>query len=170
MFHRILVGFDGSAHSRRAIQVAIDLAVRYHAHLTLVTVFSDRVGPADAELAQLVPIGEDHKPLRTQLNEAQADARSKGVPDSDAVSIHGDVAEAMLEFLSVHPYDLVVVGSRGLSRRSRFFLGSVSSRLVERAPCPVLVVRVPHRGAVRRSPSGPAAIPDRTNPDVPPRA
>lgn len=150
MFHRVLVGFDGSPHSHRAIRVAIDLAVRYRSHLTLATVFSDRVEPADAELAKLIPVGEEQKPLRTQLGEALEEAKAKGVPEVEAVSIHGEVVEAMLGFLSSHPHDLVVVGSRGLSRGSRLLLGSVSSSLVTRAPCPVLVVRSPGKAAPRR--------------------
>lgn len=151
MFHKILAGFDGSGHSRRAIQVAIDLAVRYHAQLTLATVFSEAVGPGDADLAKLVPVGDEQKPLRTQLREALAEAQAKGVTEVEEVSIHGDVADALLQYLAGHPHDLVVVGSRGLSRGRRIFMGSVSSSLVTQAPCPVLVVRPTSRLTGRRS-------------------
>ena len=151
MFHKILAGFDGSGHSRRAIQMAIDLAVRYHAQLTLATVFSDEVRPGDDDLAKLVPMGDDQKPLRTQLREALAEANAKGVTEQEDVSIHGQVADALLKYLADHPHDLVVVGSRGLSRGRRIFMGSVSSSLVTQAPCPVLVVRPTPRLAARRS-------------------
>ena len=45
--------------------------------------------------------------------------------------------------LEQNPTDLLVVGSRGLSAARRLLLGSVSTALVNHAPCPVLVVRPP---------------------------
>jgi nucleotide-binding universal stress UspA family protein len=61
----------------------------------------------------------------------------------------GSVFEALLAHLEQAPPDLVVVGTRGRSRGSRILLGSVSSRLVTEAPCPVLVVRTIRKPGVK---------------------
>ena len=141
MFKRILVGVDGSTHSHRALRAAIDLAARYGSHLTLATVMPPHLEPEAVAMENLIPRGEEQKTLSTQLEEAQAESRARGVPSVEAVLLRGKVVEAMLDYLAGGPQDLVVVGSRGLSAGGRLLIGSVSSSLVDRAPCPVLVVR-----------------------------
>jgi nucleotide-binding universal stress UspA family protein len=64
-----------------------------------------------------------------------------GVSSVTGVSYEGVVVDEILNHLEVHPTDLFVIGSRGLSTAKRLLLGSVSSAVVNHAPCPVLVVR-----------------------------
>jgi nucleotide-binding universal stress UspA family protein len=54
---------------------------------------------------------------------------------------HGQVAKAIVDAAAAEGADLIVVGSRGLSGLPAFLLGSVSSRVLHLATCPVLVVR-----------------------------
>ena len=54
---------------------------------------------------------------------------------------YGVPAEVICDLATELSADLVVVGSRGLGRLDRLLLGSVSTSVVQRAPCPVLVVR-----------------------------
>jgi nucleotide-binding universal stress UspA family protein len=49
-----------------------------------------------------------------------------------------DEIVAMADHLNV---DLIVIGSRGLSGMTRLLVGSTAQRVVEHAPCPVLVVK-----------------------------
>jgi nucleotide-binding universal stress UspA family protein len=51
----------------------------------------------------------------------------------------GDPARALLELAATA--DLLVVGSRGLGAVRRVLLGSVSEKVLQHAPCPVLIVR-----------------------------
>ena len=51
----------------------------------------------------------------------------------------GDPAEKIVAEATTGGYDVVVVGSRGHGALGRLFLGSVSTEVVARAPCPVLV-------------------------------
>jgi nucleotide-binding universal stress UspA family protein len=53
----------------------------------------------------------------------------------------GKPAEEIMEFAAKHHADLIVMGAKGLDAVSRFFLGSVSTRVVQYANCSVLVVR-----------------------------
>lgn len=145
MFDRILVGFDGSAHSRRAIQVASEIAGRFQSTLTIATVRPPVRNESETRLEALVPISADGRTLATLLDEMRALALARGARVVEPVTLRGEVLDSLLEYLSRNPQDLVVVGSRGLTPGRRLLLGSVSAGLVNSAHCPVLVVRAgPH--------------------------
>jgi len=141
MFERILVGFDGSVHARRAVQLASELAGRFQSTLTIVVVRPTAQGEAVARLESLVPISEDGRTLASMLDEMRGRALAQGARVVEPVTLHGDVLDSLLNYLGRNPQDLIVVGSRGLSPGRRLLLGSVSAGLVNSAQCPVLVVR-----------------------------
>ncbi len=143
MFRRIVVCLDGQSFGERAGEVAIETAARFGSGLTFVTVLPKVVGDAEApeNEDESVPTTSDGRSLQEVLEEAQGRAQEHGVPTTERVFLRGSPAEAILQYLADETPDLVVVGTRGLSRGSRLLLGSVSSRLVTDAPCPVLVVR-----------------------------
>ena len=141
MFERILVGFDGSAHSRRAVEVAGEIAGRFGSTLTIAIVRPTKPTEELARLEALVPIDRDGRTLSSLLDEMRATALARGAKVLEPVMLHGEVLESLLAYLAKNPQDLLVVGSRGLSPGRRLLLGSVSSGLVNSAQCPVLVVR-----------------------------
>lgn len=141
MLDKILVGFDGSSHARKACQIATEIASRFGATLTLAVVRPEQRSEVDAMLEDLVPSSDDGKAFSALLDEARERARGHGVTRVEVVYLRGDPLPSLLDWLARNPQDLVVVGSRGLSRGRRLLLGSVSSGLVAEAPCPVLVVR-----------------------------
>jgi nucleotide-binding universal stress UspA family protein len=116
---RIMVGYDGSEASVRALETAADL-LGYGSSLAVVTVQTETVDGAQAAAAreQLLRrhVGARfHEPAGEPANELVATAKELGA-------------------------DLIVIGRR--SRKPlRALLGSVSARVVLRAPCDVLVVR-----------------------------
>lgn len=144
MLEKILVGFDGSPQSRRAGHIATEIAARFHASLVLLHVRPPPRRGVDPVLEDLVPVSEEGRALSTLIEDARERALARGVARVEVVTLHGETLPAMLDWLHRNPQDLVVVGSRSLSRGRRFFLGSVSSGLVTEAPCPVLVVRGSH--------------------------
>lgn len=60
------------------------------------------------------------------------------------------VVEAIVVAAEATNVDLIVLGSRGLSDLARFFIGSVAEGVARHAPCPVLVARPAHGGAIDR--------------------
>jgi nucleotide-binding universal stress UspA family protein len=116
---RIVVGYDGSEASRRALDAAADL-VGYGSTLSVVTV---RNGEVDREISRNA---REHLQLR------HVEARYHEPA--------GEAAEQLVEAATAVGADLLVVGRRNRSPL-RALLGSVSSRVVRRAPCDVLVVR-----------------------------
>ncbi|MGP8158667.1 MAG: universal stress protein [Thermoplasmata archaeon] len=142
-FVHILVAIDGSPHAQDALAAAIDLASRYAAELTILTI------------APIVPVylPSTSPYLSTPVSESQVtqyqalvevavkQAQEAGLTAVTGVCREGVVVDEVLSFLDTHSTDLVVVGSRGLSATKRLLIGSISSTLVAHAPCPVLVVR-----------------------------
>jgi nucleotide-binding universal stress UspA family protein len=116
---RIVVGYDGSDASRRALDAAADL-VGYGSTLSVITVRNAEVDGAATREAR------DHLQLR-HVSAAYHEPA-------------GEPAEQIVEAAQTLGADLVVVGRRNRSPL-RALLGSVSSRVVRRAPCDVLVVR-----------------------------
>ena len=75
---------------------------------------------------------------RKDLAEAKTLLAERGV-DAETIEAQGDPGDVILN--TAKDADLVVVGSRGLNPFQRLLLGSVSSKVVHRAECDVLVVR-----------------------------
>jgi nucleotide-binding universal stress UspA family protein len=147
VFARIVACVDSSPDGQQACRAATEVAVRFAGRLTLLTVLPWSGKDAQPDLERLIPMDPTGRPIHRMLEDAQADALKKGVPSAEVVYLRGKVVESVLEYLGRSPPDLLVAGTRGLSRGTRLILGSVSSRLVAEAPCSVLVVRAPRRGA-----------------------
>jgi nucleotide-binding universal stress UspA family protein len=131
----IVVGYDGSEPAKRALQRAADLAKE-----------GDRivvVSSAEAQ-ARSGPTGgarrdpSEFQQRRDVLEGAKQLVSERGL-DAEFVEAQGDPGTAIVEAAS--DTDLIIVGSRGLNPIQRMLLGSVSSKVVHRAPCDVLVVR-----------------------------
>ena len=58
-----------------------------------------------------------------------------------SVIIHGAPGPAIVSHANEHPYDLVIIGSRGLNPVQEFVLGSVSHKVAKRVKAPVLVIK-----------------------------
>jgi len=143
MFREISVAIDGSDHAADALTTAIDLARRYDAHLTVVSIAPVTPALVMANEPMLPPLlPESNLPrFRALVDAGVAKAGSAGLKAVDGMCVEGAPVDELLRILREHPVDLLVLGSRGLSTAQRLLLGSVSTALVNRAPCPVLVVR-----------------------------
>jgi len=140
MLKNIAVAVDGSKTSEKALSMAIELGRALSASLTLLTVAPLHIVPAGTATA--IPVIHDaevkvHQELLTRLQNQVALAGLK----VSTVLLDGFVAEEILRYLDENPFDLLVMGARGLSAGQRFFLGSVSDAVVHHAKVPVLIVR-----------------------------
>jgi nucleotide-binding universal stress UspA family protein len=119
---RIVVGYDDSDASRRALDRAAMLA-GYGSTLTVVNV-KPRDGHFDAD-----PLAGARERLLGRLVTA-AYVQPVGEPADELVATARDLDA-----------DVVVVGRQNGSSLRRVVLGSVSAKVVRQAPCDVLVVR-----------------------------
>ena len=75
------------------------------------------------------------------VNDAEELAKKKKVAKIERVAVEGGPAEKILEQAKKSKADLIVVGTRGLTRVGEFILGSVSHKVVHMAKCPCLTVK-----------------------------
>ena len=132
---KIIVGYDGSDTAKRALERTATLA---GASDEIVV-----VAAAEAHARSAITAGSHLDPSEFQerkndLEEAKKFFSEKGI-DVEAVEVQGDPGTHIVE--AAKGADLIIVGSRGLNPVQRILLGSVSSKVVHRAECDVLVVR-----------------------------
>ncbi len=145
-FGTILVAFDGSKDSQKAMGIACSLAMRFASELTVVHVFTSPSVGYSATSGMPIP---DYKVLEDAKKAAAKEVLSKGVQlaAQEGVVAKGElieapsVVEALVEFAADKKADLIVTGSRGMTGFKKLILGSVSSGLVNHAHCPVLIAR-----------------------------
>ncbi len=138
MFSRILVPVDGSRYAENAIRHASDLAGKYGSSVTLIHVVATRVY-AMAEVGVLISKDLEKEGMEI-LRKSQELASSLGISANTRL-VSGVPAEEILRFAESEKFDLIVMGSRGLSEVKAFLLGSVSDKVSHHARCPVLIVR-----------------------------
>lgn len=139
MFKKILVGYDCSEHSKKALSVAIDLARKYQAEVTLLSVahVPDFAGSRDEIDGSI----EDARNFFEKgFQEARAMAEQEGITLKTRVVV-GHPADTLTTIAEKENFDLIVQGARGLSGIKRYLLGSVSAAVVRLAHCPVLIVK-----------------------------
>ncbi|MCI4362602.1 MAG: universal stress protein [Thermoplasmata archaeon] len=142
-FARITVTVDGSPHSERALDAAIELAKPFHSTLTLISVVPLYVNYAPAAVPPASYYEEEEKAYEKLLSDSADRVTRSGVANVTTIRLRGLVVPELLAFLDNHPSDLVVLGARGLSTGGRLFLGSTSDAVVHHVRSPVLIVKGP---------------------------
>jgi nucleotide-binding universal stress UspA family protein len=133
---KILIAYDGSEHSRRALRYAE--RVQPHDEVSVISVAAALIeGPRTAAFTDPASAPDAH---RVQLEEARMILADLGVEAEPIIAI-GNPADEILNVAEEHGIELVVVGRTGMNAVRRFLMGSVSDRVVQHARCDVLVVR-----------------------------
>ncbi len=162
MIHHVLVPTDGSEFAERAVRFSAQGADRRHEAEVMVIYVHLRVHPAMQERATVevpgeprhdVPMAPVHEETDSEeLVHAQeivdaAVAEIKSLVTSPDVTVSGRVVvadrvdEGILKVAEETKADIIVVGTRGLSTLRGAIMGSVSHALIEKAHCPVLIVK-----------------------------
>jgi nucleotide-binding universal stress UspA family protein len=146
MVKKILVALDGSKASNNALNFALELADNLSADVELLTIvppvflpsYSIYVLKSDAisECAKNLEIS-----FRGVLSKAQEEARRRHAKTNVSTRFEkGEPSEKIVEVANQGGFELIIIGSRGLGGRVSA-LGSVSSRVVDKSNCPVLIVK-----------------------------
>jgi nucleotide-binding universal stress UspA family protein len=135
----IVVGVDGSKHSKAALRWAIDYASRLPgARVIAVMTWSYPIVPA-------VPLGATYVPMEdltditiARLREVVDEVAGDSPVEVEEVVRCGAAAQTLLA--EAEHADLLVVGTRGLGGFTGLLLGSVSHQIASHAPCPVAII------------------------------
>ncbi len=156
LFKRILVAVDGSESSQRAAQVALELAEKLKAEITVLHAISPPASYYHSSISSLGPMIPP-APAQPEIDAYYAYVRRVGqgiVGETESkakrhgISVKTEIPEAVssvVETIVNHAAnenaDLIIVGTRGLGGFKKMLIGSVSSGVISHAHCPVLVVR-----------------------------
>jgi len=155
LFEKILVPVDGSKHSLRALDIAIQMAKRFDGRITLINVYSVGVRPiVMAEPATLTPpsvpimssadfskvVEAARKTGTNILTDCEKKVNAEGI-QVETLLKEGHTVQEILRTAGESEFDLVVMGARGVSKIREILLGSVSDGVIRNAPCPVLVTK-----------------------------
>jgi nucleotide-binding universal stress UspA family protein len=139
MFSKILVASDGSPGASKALNAAIELSRRLHATLHMVCVeelprFPITIDEVIEESTAAQKVFDEV--ILTAIKQAKA-ARVK----LEAHVLAGHAVSSIVEFVERERFDVLVVGFMGHSALYNRLIGSTTDRLVELAPCTVVVVK-----------------------------
>jgi nucleotide-binding universal stress UspA family protein len=137
---KVLVAHDGSEQADKALKKAVDIALISKASIFVISVVPDlcMMEISDDDCKNMYKIMTDEAEKR--LAALKSDLSKKGVEMETAVKF-GNAADTIISTCTDKKADLIVVGSHGRHGAKKFLLGSVSSKVVEHAPCDVLVVK-----------------------------
>jgi nucleotide-binding universal stress UspA family protein len=171
MIGTILAAVDGSNHAERALAMAAEMAGKFGARLVVLHILMERADSAElAHFAEIEHLAEDTRQNlatvtsdaggrtltyaerrvpkqaveaigRLVVDQAQVTARQKGAPKVTGRIEEGDAAHCILDAAKQDGADLIVMGTRGLGHIRGLLMGSVSHKVAQLAPCPVLLVK-----------------------------
>jgi nucleotide-binding universal stress UspA family protein len=151
LFNNILLAFDGSEASNRASDYAIYLACLENATLTFIHVIDNikqggaiglRARYGDMELvkkfkrARWLDAEEWIKPIQDKANKKGIKTHLAILEDEGSSKV-----ELITQYIKNNQIDLVIIGSRGLSKFKQLLLGSIASQLISYSTCPIMVIR-----------------------------
>jgi nucleotide-binding universal stress UspA family protein len=133
---KILIAYDGSEQSKRALRYAE--RAQPEDDVSVISVATAIIeGPHTPAFTDPSSAPHEH---RRQLDEAVRILAGHGVAAEPLMGV-GNPAEEILNQAEERGSDLIVMGRTGRNAVQRFLMGSVSGRVVQHAPCDVLVVR-----------------------------
>ena len=149
-YKKILIPFDGSRFSEKALETAIEISKKFDASLYLITIINiSSISPLGALL------GSQKKTMKKSLEMIKSATKQESekkllekisICKKAGIDVHHDILEGIpsdiiLKLIKKSDIDLVVMGSQGLSGFSKIkMLGSVSRKVSETSSCPVLIV------------------------------
>jgi len=156
LFDKILVPLDGSEHSLKALEIAVQIAKKFGGKLALIHVYSVSVGPVimpepttltppmipvmtPAEVSKTVEA--TRKAGNSILTDGEQKVKAEGVPVETMLK-EGHTVQEIVKTAKEGTFDLIVIGGRGISKIRELLLGSVTDGVIHHVHCPVLVIKL----------------------------
>ncbi len=142
---KILVPVDGSEASKKAAEKAVEIAKKYGSEITFVTVAATHDMFKYGGYRYQEDFNYDN--IVGNLKKTQAEMLDNVIDGLDMEGINyekevvaGEPSEEILKMAHNCAYDYIVMGRRGYSKITRFFVGSVTQRVIAETPCAAVIV------------------------------
>ncbi len=135
MFKTILFPIDQSREPRHAVETVADLVKTYQSRLILLSV----VEPPDPEAEATSEVMTSHEAVAKLLAGAKTLFTEQGI-DAETVEREGKVSFTICDVADDMSADLIIMGCRGVGLTDEGASESVTNRVINLSPCPVLIV------------------------------
>lgn len=142
-FNKILVPYDGSAQATKAFKQALDIATKFDSEIHVVTSISSALVGAwykDDKVNKQI-FEKAKKYVEGYLKNLEKTAKKKDVKIIMRIVKGDSEKKNILSYSKLNKIDLIVMGSSGKGAFDRFVLGSVSNSVVQKATCPVMIIK-----------------------------
>jgi nucleotide-binding universal stress UspA family protein len=137
LFRKLLVGFDDSPQSKKAVDVAMDLAECMDAKLLA---FSVIWLPKPATRVEVrATLDDETERYSAALEMLVGNAKERGLDMKTEIAV-GQPADQIIHRTGIGDIDMVILGHRSTSRFAKLVKGSTSERVLKYVPCPVMIV------------------------------
>ena len=141
---KILVAYDGSPHSKEALNWAIDYSLLSSSQVGAVKVLDINplylVAEEDSPGSMVKALEEIHREDQRLLDEMLAIAKNRGVEVTGEI-LQGNIVGEIIAYAKKGNSDLIIAGTKGHGVFEELLMGSVTRNLVSLANVPVLVVK-----------------------------
>jgi len=142
MYKKILVPLDGSELAEKALVQAEQLAKTFDGEIILFQVVPFMPIYGSPELVTPLIVDEKHREsVEKYIQDLAESLKKKGLKAAGVVKTGQQVPLEVIEFAKEIGADLIVMSTHGRTGLTRWFLGSVTLKVLTRAETPVLLIR-----------------------------
>lgn len=146
---RILVPYDFSSYSSKALNYALQFAEQFNAAVVVLHVVEPMpIVPTDVIAASPDTTGERIPAISSRMETLCREAAMPHRLSVRSLVITGTPYERIVETAKSQDADLIIIATHGYTGFKHFYMGSTTERVIRHAPCPVLVVRDKERDFV----------------------
>jgi nucleotide-binding universal stress UspA family protein len=157
---RILVPIDRSEYKEKIAAYALSLTKAWGAEMTAIHVVEPKhalPNGVEAYANEKTRIDESMKQTENLLNEIDFLAKEQGMnvrkeaihpsdllTDKNGMNVRKEALEESgvgIEYAKINNFDVIVIGTKGMSAVEEYFFGSVANKVIHDAHCPVFAVR-----------------------------
>jgi nucleotide-binding universal stress UspA family protein len=144
VIRQILVPYDNSGHAMRAFCHALDLAKKYGASITVISITDE---DQNAEWVNDTPSRQKsinksrNAEFRRYFKDLEAQAAKFGIHFDSMLIESTSTAESIISTASMRKMDYIVMGTHGKGKTKEMMLGRVSTSVALNAHCPVVLVK-----------------------------
>jgi len=139
MYKKILLAVDGSVHSERSTDHAIQLG-KLTTDTEVEIIYILDYAKSKSEVLHSGSAEALEQARRQKLKKIEGKFKTEEFPYKLTMK-HGDPGPTIVSYANDNHFDLVIIGSRGLNSFQEMVLGSVSHKVAKRVDCPVLIVK-----------------------------